>query len=156
VVARRSRPSRADHNVLSILRSLKDYKNKWNSIARELYNRSGKRYYRNPKQCREQWMNYLDPRKLHSEWTEEEDLTLLTTVRSSGKKWSQVAKKLLNTRTENMVKNRYKSLISKELKKQPHLRQSEVETFLIRKLEGIGSSGCNVEIKVENVLPEAC
>jgi hypothetical protein len=39
-------------------------------------------------------MNHLDPRKLHSEWTEEEDLILLTTVRSSGKKWAKVVKKL--------------------------------------------------------------
>lgn len=55
-----------------------------------------------------------------------------------------------------MVKNRYKSLISNELKRQPHLRQSEVETFLIRKLEGRGSLGSNIEIKVENLIPEAC
>jgi hypothetical protein len=69
-------------------------------------------------------MNHLDPVKVHSEWTLAEDLTLLTTVKSNGKKWSLVVKKLHNTRTEHMVKNRYKSLISNELKRHPHLRQS--------------------------------
>lgn len=69
-------------------------------------------------------MNHLDPLKLHSEWTPNEDLTLLTTVSASGKKWSLVVRKLHNTRTEHMVKNRYKSLISIEMKRHPELRQS--------------------------------
>jgi hypothetical protein len=56
-------------------------------------------------------MNHLDPVKLHCEWTQDEDATLMTTVKNRGKKWSLVVKKLNNTRTEHMVKNRYKSLI---------------------------------------------
>lgn len=64
-------------------------------------------------------MNHLDPVKLHSEWTHQEDLTLLSTVRAHGKKWSLVVRKLENTRTEHMVKNRFKSLISNELKRHP-------------------------------------
>lgn len=67
-------------------------------------------------------MNHLDPAKLHSEWTISEDIVLLTTIKKKGKKWSLVAKELKHTRTEHMVKNRYKSLISNESKKFPGKR----------------------------------
>lgn len=56
-------------------------------------------YYRNPKQCREHWMNHLDPVKLHTSWTTDEDTILMLTVKKNGKKWSAVVKKLGNTRT---------------------------------------------------------
>lgn len=60
----------------------------------------------------------------------------MTTVNSFGKKWSLVVKKLANTRTEHMVKNRYKSLILNELKRTPSLKNNEVESYIISKLEG--------------------
>jgi hypothetical protein len=41
-----------------------------------------------------------------------EDLIILTNVLKKGKRWSYIAKKL-EGRTENQVKNRYKSLINK-------------------------------------------
>lgn len=71
-------------------------------------------------------MNHLDPVKLHSEWTISEDLVLLNTIKKKGKKWSFAAKELRHTRTEHMVKNRYKSLISNEIKKFPGKREAEI------------------------------
>lgn len=41
-----------------------------------------------------------------------EDLVILTNVLKKGKRWSYISKKL-EGRTENQVKNRYKSLINK-------------------------------------------
>lgn len=41
-----------------------------------------------------------------------EDLIILNNVLKKGKRWSYIAKKL-EGRTENQVKNRYKSLINK-------------------------------------------
>lgn len=41
-----------------------------------------------------------------------EDLIILSIVLKKGKKWSYISKKL-DGRTENQVKNRYKSLINK-------------------------------------------
>lgn len=64
-------------------------------------------------------MNHLDPSKIHSEWTATEDLTLLNCIKKKGKRWSVAMKELSNTRTEHMVKNRYKSLISNESKRYP-------------------------------------
>lgn len=87
-------------------------KNRWNYIARELFVKSGKRFFRNPKQCRERWMNHLDPEKVRTEWTVTEDLVLLNAIKKKGKRWSLAVKELKHTRTEHMVKNRYKSLIA--------------------------------------------
>jgi hypothetical protein len=44
---------------------------------------------------------------------------LLDTIKKKGKRWSLAVKELKNTRTEHMVKNRYKSLIINEKKKHP-------------------------------------
>lgn len=67
-------------------------------------------------------MNHLDPSKIRTSWTLSEDLTLLNTIKKKGKKWSLAVKELSNTRTEHMVKNRYKSLIANEAKKYPEKR----------------------------------
>jgi len=48
-------------------------------------------------------------------WTEAEDQKLLNISLQIGMKWSNIAKKLTG-RTENAVKNRFKSLIKKEKK----------------------------------------
>ena len=79
-------------------------------------------------------MNHLDPSKIHSERTATEDLTLLNCIKKKGKRWSVAMKELANTRTEHMVKNRYKSLISNEGKKYPGKRETELENILIKKL----------------------
>jgi hypothetical protein len=96
---------------------IKSLKNKWNSIARELYITSDKKFIKTPKQCRERWLNYLDPSKVHSPWANQEDLALLTSIRDHGKRWAYTVKKLLKKRTEHMVKNRFNSLINNEKKR---------------------------------------
>ena len=55
------------------------------------------------------------------EWTEDEDLELAKLFLNIGKKWSQVSRKMGGSRTEHMVKNRYKSIISKQKKDFPHI-----------------------------------
>lgn len=59
------------------------------------------------------------PQKTRGAWEPEEDLILINCVRREGKKWAFIAKNLQDRRTEHMVKNRYKSLVTrfkKELK----------------------------------------
>jgi len=87
-------------------------KNRWNEIAKSLYILSNKKYFRTPKQCREHWINHLDPTKIRSEWTTIEDYELINTILRTGKKWSKVAKELGNRRTEHMVKNRFRSMLN--------------------------------------------
>ena len=84
----------------------------WKEIALELSNRSGVGIFRQAKQCRERWINHLDPNVKKGNWTEEEDVLMLRFFLEKGKKWAEIAKKL-GGRTENNVKNRWISLIRK-------------------------------------------
>ena len=43
-------------------------KYKWSELAKELYIESERAYFRTPKQCRERWLNHLDPNKSKQEW----------------------------------------------------------------------------------------
>ena len=82
-----------------------------------MFTESRKKYFRTPKQCREQWINHLDPSKVRTVWTVVEDYEMIQAILNINKKWSLVAKELGNKRTEHMVKNRYKSLINSEMKR---------------------------------------
>ena len=65
---------------------------------------------RKGKNCRERWINHLDPNMNKGEWSYEEDLFLLTKQKQLGRKWSLISKQL-SGRTENSVKNRWNVLI---------------------------------------------
>jgi hypothetical protein len=75
---------------------------KWSEIAKCIPGRIGK-------QCRERWMNHLDPDVIKSEWTAEEDQILFDQQKVFGNRWSKIAKFLVG-RSENNVKNRWNSL----------------------------------------------
>ncbi|CAD8182481.1 unnamed protein product [Paramecium octaurelia] len=88
---------------------------KWHEIQFQIFMKSNGRYFKKAKQCRERWNNYLDPQINRSNWKPEEDLCLMKLAQSEGLKWSKISYKMKN-RTENQVKNRFKSLINKETK----------------------------------------
>eukprot|EP01031_Cornospumella_fuschlensis_P033329 gene33329-40316_t len=64
---------------------------------------------RTSKQCRERWTNCLDPTIKTIPFTEEEDAELLRLQSEIGNKWAEIARSLPG-RTENHVKNRFKTL----------------------------------------------
>jgi hypothetical protein len=79
----------------------------WPRITQSLAHRSSK-------QCRERWFNHLDPSVTKTPWTPEEDALIYEQVKTTGAKWSQIAK-LLPGRTDNAIKNRYNSSICKRI-----------------------------------------
>ena len=97
----------------------------WTLIAKELntllHHESSIRVAR---KCRERWLNHLDPRIKKGNWTEEEDRRLLKLQQKYGNRWSDISKKL-EGRNENSVKNRWKSLCKKSVKKKSHDTMSE-------------------------------
>lgn len=85
----------------------------WAQVAKEINNifYEGKAF-RKGKQCRERFFNHINPKLKKGDWTKEEDDFILQMQSTNGNKWSEIAKKLTG-RNENQVKNRWKSLQSK-------------------------------------------
>ena len=65
---------------------------------------------RTPKQCRERWINHMDPSIKKGEWSNAEDVLIIKKQAELGNKWSLISK-MLPGRTENAVKIRHKSLL---------------------------------------------
>ncbi|OMJ88183.1 hypothetical protein SteCoe_9916 [Stentor coeruleus] len=85
----------------------------WISIAKDLNEKVHKGLpIRQGKQCRERWYNHLCPTLHKGKWSTTEDLTILKKQKEIGNRWSEIAS-LLEGRTENQVKNRFKSLMRK-------------------------------------------
>lgn len=77
----------------------------WNSIAEHFPGRNGR-------QVRLRWMNHLQPSLDKRPWRDDEDNVLLAAHAELGNKWALIAMRL-NGRTDNSVKNRYKSITRK-------------------------------------------
>lgn len=74
-------------------------KKKWSEIAALIPGRIGK-------QCRERWLNHLDPTIKKGPFSEEEMRILMEMHAEHGTKWSEIAKHLPG-RSENTLKNKW-------------------------------------------------
>ena len=96
-----------DARLLDIMTSLQIVN--WEQVAAHFNGRTSR-------QCRERWLNYLNPSIRTGPWTEYEDELLLEKVNELGRCWSSIGK-FFNGRSENDIKNRWYS----------HLRYRTVE-----------------------------
>ncbi|TYZ57126.1 hypothetical protein PybrP1_007174, partial [[Pythium] brassicae (nom. inval.)] len=80
---------------------------KWTQISRLLPGRVGK-------QCRERYLNHLDPSINKTPWTLEEDARLADACEKHGRRWSLIMTQFPG-RSENAVKNRCYALARRKL-----------------------------------------
>jgi hypothetical protein len=76
---------------------------KWTTCAEYIKGRSGK-------QCRERWLNTLNPSVKKGGWEAEEDYLIFKLYNKFGSQWSKISLKM-PTRTENSIKNRFYSTL---------------------------------------------
>lgn len=93
-----------EDNVLRDKRQ--QYGRKWSKIASYLPGRQGK-------QCRERYVNHLDPNLKKGEWTDEEEALLIAYHEQHGNRWANIAKHLPG-RSDNDIKNHWYSTIQRK------------------------------------------
>lgn len=62
--------------------------------------------FRNARQCKDRFKNYLSPQINLKPWTKEEDLLLIQKVKELGPKWVQISQ-YFEGRSDNNLKNRW-------------------------------------------------
>jgi len=99
-----------------LVKLIKKYGTKnWRVVASHLKERT-------PKQCRERWINHLDPAIIKGKLTEEEWNLVLESQEELGNRWSEIAK-LLPGRTPNQIKNVWHAMMRRETKQRKPKRK---------------------------------
>jgi len=81
----------------------------WSTVSRMMPGRDSK-------QCRDRWLNHLDPtvqRNANKPWTEEEDRKLVSFIQKHGTRWRLMQGTILADRTELTIKNRWNSAMKR-------------------------------------------
>jgi hypothetical protein len=65
------------HHPVYLARPRSTAEPNWKEIAIELYRTSGRQFFRQFSECREQWNNHLNPTITKAQWTRQEDFRLV-------------------------------------------------------------------------------
>lgn len=110
-----------DTLLLSLVHTMQ-WPMKWTVVAQSLPERTGK-------QCRERYVNHLNPRLKASDWNPVEDSTIFHLYNTIGSHWAKMSK-IIPGRTDNGIKNRFHNIRRQyEREDQHRLRLSSVEDF---------------------------
>jgi len=90
-----------DELLLNIVHTMQ-WPMKWTVVAQSLPDRTGK-------QCRERYVNHLNPRLKVSDWTLVEDATIFHLYNLIGSHWAKMSK-VIPGRTDNGIKNRFHNI----------------------------------------------
>ena len=110
-----------DALLLSIVQSMR-MPMKWSVVAQSLPERTGK-------QCRERYVNHLNPRLKITDWGPLEDATIFHLYNTIGSHWAKMSK-MIPGRTDNGIKNRFHNLRRQLEREDEHrLRLSTARDF---------------------------
>lgn len=110
-----------DALLLSIVQSMR-VPMKWSLVAQNLPERTGK-------QCRERYVNHLNPRLKVTDWSPTEDATIFHLYNTIGSHWAKMSK-IIPGRTDNGIKNRFHNLRRQLEREDEHrLRLSAARDF---------------------------
>jgi hypothetical protein len=96
---------------------------------------------RNARQCRERWLNYVNPAIRTDAWTYSEDDLLIEKVNEIGRLWSSMSL-YFNGRSESDIKNRWYSHLQSQCAENPFTGRWERATC--------GSHACSPERRKRN------
>lgn len=117
---------REDEELIRLIRE--NGTRQWSQIAATFNANLGAN--RNGKQCRERWVNFLNPEIKKDPFTLAEDVLILEKRLSIGNKWSEIIKEMPG-RTENNVKNRF-NMMFKNIKDEYIKNRTHQSVFVMK------------------------
>mmetsp|Transcript_22926 Transcript_22926/g.32308 ORF Transcript_22926/g.32308 Transcript_22926/m.32308 type:complete len:639 (+) Transcript_22926:268-2184(+) len=110
-----------DSMLLNLVQSMR-MPMKWSIVAQSMPERTGK-------QCRERYVNHLNPRLKNTDWSPSEDATIFHLFNTSGSQWAKMSK-MIPGRTDNGIKNRFHNLRRQLEREDEHrIRLSKPQDF---------------------------
>lgn len=95
---------------------------KWSLVSQSMPDRTGK-------QCRERYVNHLNPRLKNCDWSPAEDATIFHLYNTCGSQWAKMSK-MIPGRTDNGIKNRFHNLRRQLEREDEHrIRLSKPDDF---------------------------
>lgn len=104
---------------------------------------------RNGKQCRERWVNFLNPDIKKDPFSLKEDIFLLEKRLEIGNKWAEIIKSM-SGRTENNIKNRFNMLL-KNMKDEA-LRKLEYQNIKEASKRGVKPEDLDENALIEELI----
>ncbi|GAX29402.1 hypothetical protein FisN_16Hh158 [Fistulifera solaris] len=114
-----------------LLEMRKRYGRKWAKIAQHLPGRQGK-------QCRERFVNHLDPELKKGEWTDDEEAILIAMHEHHGNRWANISKQLPG-RSDNDVKNHWYSTIQRKFAQHGKDKLIQAAVAQVQMMQQMGS-----------------